>query len=145
MKRPIQKNLVIGSLNVLHNDPIGPTVAMLDDVVKKDENAKFKIGPSGDSSALLSVDYVDYEEVKPKDAGILASCNSDDIQDNTICGCFACLSIFKGIDIKQWNPTRCDCLNAVCPCCNCETVVPNLDAATFLVNAHNSIYVNEND
>lgn len=135
MKRPVQKNLVVSTLDILDNTLIQPTIAMLVEIAKNDENARFKIINGNDSAALLTVDYVDYEEAKPKNAGILANCNSDYIKDETICGCFACLSIFKGNEIQSWNPMCCDCLSAVCPVCNSETVIPNLDEALFLVEA----------
>lgn len=52
-----------------------------------------------------------------------ASANhADDIDDETECGCFYCLSTFKGADITDWID---DGSTANCPRCGMNAVLPD--------------------
>ncbi len=63
----------------------------------------------------------------------LAINNRDKINEHTMCGCYFCLRVFRGNEIKEW----CDKNQTVlCPNCNIDSVVPNETNMEFLVSAH---------
>ena len=50
-------------------------------------------------------------------------CHRDKIKPDTECGCFYCLSVFKGEDIRTWADKG---ETAMCPVCGIDTVLPGV-------------------
>lgn len=57
--------------------------------------------------------------------------NRDLISEDTKCGCYHCLRIFHGRDIKQWIKERDGGQTAVCPFCMVDSVVVYSDEVTL--------------
>jgi len=59
--------------------------------------------------------------------------NYDDIQPHTICGCYYCVSVFKGDRITEWADGE---ETALCPNCGIDAVIPEESNIDFLLEAH---------
>lgn len=55
--------------------------------------------------------------------------NRDRLAASTACGCYACLSTFKGSDIRRWTD---DGMTACCPVCDTDAVLPDVTAKSVL-------------
>jgi hypothetical protein len=51
----------------------------------------------------------------------LSSNNRDAIKDDTDCGCYFCISTFKGSEIEEWIDSN---STALCPHCGIDSVLP---------------------
>jgi len=60
--------------------------------------------------------------VEVKDACNLALHNRNDIEDDTDCGCYFCIRMFKGRDIEAWADGG---NTAICPHCDIDAVIVN--------------------
>ena len=55
----------------------------------------------------------------------LSTNNRETIKDDTHCGCYFCLSTFKGSDIEEWTDEE-GSYTALCPHCGIDSVLPDI-------------------
>jgi len=63
----------------------------------------------------------------------LSKNNREKIKENGRCGCYYCVSVFKGDKITQWTNIG---ETALCPNCVIDAVIPNETNIDFLWKAH---------
>lgn len=140
IKRTVSKNVSIGSIAELKGTLVSYTISFLQQLVDKDPDAVFARG-IGDNN--LAVEYREelpqesVDEAKDKTLN-----NKKNINNNTVCGCFTCLSIFKGNKIMEWvdwnDDFKDENKSARCPFCSKVTVIPDVEDANYLfrINEH---------
>jgi len=102
-------------------------------------NKKLEIDPEArliikDRGGLVKL-YISYNEeieLTVEDAPQLSKNNKLNIASGTHCGCYFCFKIFNGHRIVKWVDGN---TTALCPHCDMDTVIPNIDDATFLLEA----------
>jgi hypothetical protein len=68
-----------------------------------------------------------------REATTLSYRNKDRIEAETPCGCYFCLTTFKGVDVDEWTD---DGETALCPRCNIDAVMPGVTEPENLQAAH---------
>lgn len=135
MKKFIKKNESLGAFSKIHGSRVQDVVDTLQEILKKDPNALFRVGPGPGSYAQLSVNYKETPKTRNiEDADRIRKDNRKDIKGETICGCVGCLSIFKGNEITEWVGD--EFTQAVCPFCESTWVIPEIEDAQYLVDAN---------
>jgi len=133
------KNEIIGIFINMHGTMVQDVVDILQKILEKDPGATFNVDCGPHRHAQLSVDYKEGPSVEAAEQA--CTDNRNNIHGVTICGCFGCLSIFRGGQILDWVGTG--LTTAICPFCETPQVIPDIEDAQYLVDVK-EYYTNNN-
>jgi hypothetical protein len=89
--------------------------------------------PAGGQNMTVEGDAIPTPKIDVSDALKKATRNRSKIKDDTQCGCYQCLSVIPGREIREWTDNS---KTAICPKCGVDSLIPGMTDETYLKEAN---------